>query len=80
MQDNDVVLWNAQKAGANLIVLGHLRSSKTATTLIVQLVRASDGKEFSTASTDLTLTEEMQTLVDKLPDCGSTPMLLCLAL
>jgi TonB family protein len=73
MQDNDVVLWNAQKAGANLIVLGHLRSSKTATTLIVQLVRASDGKEFSTASTDLTLTEEMQTLVDKLPDWRFDP-------
>src|SRR6266849_7834902 len=67
MQAHDVALWNAQKTGANLIVFGHLRSSKTETTLIVQLVRASDAKELSTASTDLSLTEEMRSLVDKLP-------------
>jgi TonB family protein len=34
---------------------------------MVQLVRASDEKELSTASTNLSLNEEMRSLVDKLP-------------
>lgn len=67
MQDDDVALWNAQKAGANLVVFGRLRSLKTETTLTVQLVRASDEKELSEASTDLSLTEDVRSLVDKLP-------------
>jgi hypothetical protein len=49
MQNNDIAFWNAQKTGANLIVFGQLHSSGTETTLMVQLVRASDKKELSTA-------------------------------
>ena len=67
MQNNDVAFWNAKKAGANLIVFGQLHSSGTETTLMVQLVRTSDKKELSAASTDLTLTEETRSLVDKFP-------------
>jgi TonB family protein len=67
MEDDDVALWNAQKAGANLVVLGRLRSSKTESSLMVQLVRASDGKELLKSSTELSLNEETRSLVDKLP-------------
>jgi TonB family protein len=67
MQNNDVAFWNAKKAGANLIVFGQLHSAATETTLTVQLVRASDKEELSTGSTDLTLTEETRSLVDKFP-------------
>jgi hypothetical protein len=67
MQNNDVAFWNAQKTGANLIVFGQLHSSATETTLTVQLVRVPDKTELSTATTDLTLTEETRSLVDKFP-------------
>jgi TonB family protein len=67
MQNNDVAFWNAKKAGANLIVFGQLHSSTTETILTVQLVRVPDKTELSTASKDLTLTEETRSLVDKFP-------------
>jgi TonB family protein len=67
MQNNDVAFWNAKKAGSNLIVFGQVHSSGTQATLTVQLVRVSDKKEFSTANTDITLTEETRSLVDKFP-------------
>lgn len=67
MQNNDVAFWNAKKARANLIVFGQLHSSGTQTTLTVQLVRVQHKEELSTASTDLTLTEETRSLVDKFP-------------
>jgi Gram-negative bacterial TonB protein C-terminal len=76
MQNNDVAFWNAKKAGSNLIVFGQVHSSGTQTTLTVQLVRASDKKELSTASTDLTLTEEMRSLVDKFPPWPFDPAVL----
>lgn len=76
MQNNDVALWNAKKARANLIVLGQLHSSATGTTLTVQLVRVSDKRELSTANTDLTLTEEARSLVDKLPAWDFDPNVL----
>jgi TonB family protein len=67
MQNHDVAFWNAKKTGANLIVFGQLHSSATETTLTVQLVQASDKKELSTLSTDLTLAKETRSLVDKFP-------------
>ena len=76
MQNNDVAWWNAKKARANLIVFGQLHSSATETILTVQLVRASDKRELSTASTDLTLTEETRSLVDKFPAWGFDPNVL----
>ena len=76
MQNNDVAFWNAKKAGANLIVFGQLHSSAPETTLTVQLVQVSDKKELSTASTDLTLTEEMRSLVDKFPAWRFDPQVL----
>ena len=76
MQNNDVPFWNAKKAGSNLIVFGQLHSSATETTLTVQLIRASDKKELSTASTDLTLTEETRSLVDKFPAWRFDPAVL----
>jgi TonB family protein len=76
MQNNDVALWNAKKARANLIVFGQLHSLATETILTVQLVRASDERELSTASTDLTLTEETRSLVDKFPAWGFDPNVL----
>jgi TonB family protein len=76
MQNNDVAFWNAKKAGANLIVFGQLHSSATETTLTVQLVRVSDKKELSTASTDLTLTEETRSLIDKFPAWRFDPAVL----
>jgi TonB family protein len=65
MQEDDVALWNAQKAGANLGVLGHLQSSAAQNTLTVRLIRTSDNKEIAHASTNLSLTEETQSLADK---------------
>jgi TolB-like protein len=76
MQNNDVAFWNAKKAGANLIVFGQLHSSAPETTLTVQLVQVSDKKELSTASTDLTLTEEIRGLVDKFPAWRFDPQVL----
>lgn len=76
MQNNDVALWNAKKAGANLVVSGQLESSATATILTVQLVRASDKRELATASTDLALTEETRSLMDKLPAWDFDPNVL----
>jgi len=76
MQDNDVAFWNAKKTGANLIVLGQLHSSEMETTLTVQLVRVADKKELSTTSTDLTLTEETRSLVDKFPPWRFDPDIL----
>jgi TonB family protein len=76
MQNNDVAFWNAKKAGANLIVFGQLHSSATETTLTVQLVRVSDKKELSTASTDLTLTEETRSLIDNFPAWRFDPAVL----
>ncbi len=67
MQNNDVAFWNAKKAGANLIVFGQLHSSAAETTLTIQLVRVPGKEELSTASTDLSLTEETRSLVDKFP-------------
>jgi TonB family protein len=81
MQNNDVAFWNAKKAGANLIVFGQLHSSEMETTLTVQLVRVPDKTELSTASTDLTLTEEIRSLVDEFPAWQFDPAVLvpCLA-
>jgi TonB family protein len=76
MQNNDVAFWNAKKAGANLIVFGQLHSSEMETTLTVQLVRVPDKTELSTASTDLTLTEETRSLVDKFPAWQFDPAVL----
>jgi TonB family protein len=76
MQNNDVAFWNAKKAGASLIVFGQLHSSATETTLTVQLVRVSDKKELSTASTDLTLTEETRNFIDKFPAWHFDPAVL----
>jgi len=73
LQDTDVALWTAGKAGANLIVLGHLRSSEQKTTMTVALTKVSDAKEISTASTDLSLPEATRGLFDKPLDWPASP-------
>jgi TonB family protein len=65
LQNTGDALWTAGKAGANVIVFGHLLSSEQKMTLVVQLIRVSDAKQLSTASADLSLTEKMKSLIDK---------------
>jgi TonB family protein len=73
LQDNDVALWTAGKAGANLVVLGHVRTSEQTTTLTVELTRDSDAKKLTTASTDFSLAEETRSLLDKPVDWPASP-------
>jgi TonB family protein len=74
LQISEVALWNAEKMGANAVVRGQLHSSsEKETTLTVELVRASDEKQLTKASANLSLTDEMKNLADKPLNWPSTP-------
>lgn len=73
LQDTDVALWTAGKAGANLIVLGHIQSSGQKMTVTAALTRVSDAKELSKASADLSLSEETRSLFDRPLDWPASP-------